>query len=299
MAVHRVARVRLFRARIIALLSAMILLSGFFLVWQVAPSDADASVRHSCAYWHWHHRWCSGKHGWIPSIHTPKTPAPPPAPAPVPAPAPGGTILSASDEFNYTGAPNPSIWANSVSGCMSGNAGNGLRCPQNATVDGTQLVETGDANGNTGWIASTTNLTHGRWDVKMRVVGSGGGSPYHPVALLWPKSEKWPQGGEIDFFETDVGSSGTNAFIHHPTNSGVVQDHYSKTVDITQFHVYSVVWTATAITGYIDNVLWYSDTNGAAQPPGPMHLTLQLDNNNGSGMQPAKMYVDYVHVSAA
>jgi hypothetical protein len=40
---------------------------------------------------------------------------------------------TAGDEFNYTGAPDPSKWSVYKS---AGHAGNGIRSPQQVTVDG-------------------------------------------------------------------------------------------------------------------------------------------------------------------
>lgn len=239
---------------------------------------------------------------------TPPTTTPPP-PVPAPAPAPGDNSAGVSqnwgapndkvsDEFNTPGSVDPAKWFNSVDGCMPGNASHGMRCPQDAqVVAGGFLRETGEANGNTGWLASSTDQKYGKWEARMRISPvSGGGDRYHPVLLLWPKSGKWPQDGEYDYTEVNIGDSVDTAFIHHPANT-VIQDHYTSSgLDLTQWHDYAVQWTPQAITGYIDGVQWFSDTNSSAQAPGPMHATIQLDNNSGTNMMPATMDVDYFHV---
>jgi hypothetical protein len=239
------------------------------------------------------------------------TPPPTPTPSGTPTPPPpgssaGGTqnwgipLAQFSDEFNTAGGVDASKWYNSAVNCMDGNAGNGKRCPQDAVVDpGGFLRETGEANGNTGWVASKLNQKYGKWEMRMRLSAPvGNGHPYHPVLLLWPESEKWPQGGEYDYAETDIGDHGVEAFIHHPADT-VVQDHYSSPqLDLAQWHTYAIAWTPTAITGYIDGVQWFSDTNSNAQAPGGMHATIQLDNSNGGDMMPATMDVDWFHVWA-
>lgn len=212
----------------------------------------------------------------------------------------GAPLAQFSDEFNIAGSVDSSKWYNSAVGCMDGNSGNGKRCPQNAVIDpGGFLRETGSANGNTGWLASKLNQKYGKWEVRLRMASAGGGgSKYHPVLLLWPQSEQWPQGGEYDFAETDIGDQNVDAFIHHPAAT-VVQDAYtSPNIDITQFHTYAIEWTPTAINGYIDGVRWFNDTKSSAQAPGGMHATIQLDNNDGSGMAPATMDADWFHVWA-
>jgi hypothetical protein len=202
-----------------------------------------------------------------------------------------------SDEFNTPGDPDPKKWFNSAPGCMEGNAGNGKRCPENAQVSAEGFLrETGDANGNTGWLASQLGQKYGRYEVRARISNpEGSGKKYHPVLLLWPDSNKWPQDGEYDFFEVNSGDTNAQAFLHHP--DGSPQDHFtSPDMDLTQWHNYAFEWTAQSLTGWIDGKQWFTTTSSAAQAPGKMHATIQLDNNNGSGMAPATMDVDWFHV---
>jgi hypothetical protein len=200
--------------------------------------------------------------------------------------------VSFGDEFNYTGKPDASKWG-MYDG--PGHAGNGIRTPNAFSVANGYCTCHGDAAGNTGGMAFQG---HGRRYVRVEMRArmyetnpGSGGNQYHPVLLMWPDSEQWPQGGELDWMETDIGAPGVDAFIHHPTQSGVVQDHYSKTIDITQWHNYAMEWTSTGIRGYIDGVMWFNDTNSSAQPPGPMHQTIQLDNFGGSSHRPANLDV--------
>ena len=210
-----------------------------------------------------------------------------------------GTPLPASDEFNYTGAPDTTKWTN-VWKCVKGNAGKGLRCPENSTVADGYLRQTGEADGTTGWMGNKASQKYGRWEVRMRVKATAtAGRPYHPVLLLWPKDGKWPSGGEYDFAETDVGDAHVNFYVHHPTVSGVVQDDYSHFHDITQWHTYAIDWAPGHVRGYIDGVLWFDNTDRAAQAPGPMYGAIQLDNTTGwKGLQPAVMDVDWYRVYA-
>lgn len=46
---------------------------------------------------------------------------------------------------------------------------------------------------------------------------------------------------------------------------------------MTRWHNYAVEWTPRHISGYIDGVRFFSDTNRSHLPPGAMHQTIQLD----------------------
>ncbi len=163
------------------------------------------------------------------------------------------------------------------------------------------LTQTGLANGDTGWVANRLDQLGGRWEARARVTTTGTGSPYHAVLLTWPQSNRWPQDGEYDFFEVNAGDKAAAAFIHYPADH-VVQDAYtSKPLDLTAWHNYALDWDtkAKALTGYIDGVRWFRTTDPAAQAPGPMHGTIQLDNFFGtSGGQPARLDVDSYRVYA-
>ncbi len=240
----------------------------------------------------------------LPRVVPPAPATPPPGPvasSPEAAVRYGwGVPLPSSDTFTYTGAPNPARW-NQAGECWPGNAGNGHRCASHTTVGGGFLRETGDAAGNTGWLANTTNQKYGRWEARARMSAldpTATGNPYHPVLLLWPQSERWPQDGEDDYAETHIGAEGIDAFIHHPTPRGVVQDHYSAPVELTSWHNYAIEWEPGHIRGYLDGVQWFDDTDPAAQPPGPMHGTIQLDDSTGGTQQPAHLDVQWFRIYA-
>ena len=213
-----------------------------------------------------------------------------------------GTALPASDEFDYTGAPDQSKWGiyGGVDGCGPGHAGNGQRCGYTNTVQDGYLRQTGKANGDTAGISMQYGQRYGRWEVRARITSAGGsGFAYHPVLITWPDSDQWPQGGEYDYFEVNVGDSAATAFLHHPTDSGVVQDEYHHDgVDLAQWHNYGFEWAPDGLTGYLDGQVWFHDTDPGVQAPGPMHQTIQLDNFCGCAMQEAYFDVDWARVYA-
>ncbi|MGA8116123.1 MAG: glycoside hydrolase family 16 protein [Actinocatenispora sp.] len=217
-----------------------------------------------------------------------------------------GTPLPQSDEFDYTGAPDPDKWdaygeggdtGGSGSNCWPGHAGNGRRCAgKNQVADG-YLRQTGEQNGDSAGLASDLGQKYGRWEIRARVQAAAGasGNPYHPVLITWPDSDQWPSGGEYDFFEVNVGDAKATAFLHHPSGS---QDEYqSGSVDLSQWHNYGFEWTSGGLTGYLDGQEWFHDTDPSVQAPGPMHLTIQLDDFFGAGgMQKAYFDVDWAHL---
>lgn len=211
-----------------------------------------------------------------------------------------GTPLPASDEFDYTGVPDQSKWGiyGGVDGCWPGHAGNGQRCGYTNTVQDGYLRQTGYANGDTAGLASNLGQKYGRWEVRARVVADGNsGHAYHPVLITWPDSDEWPQGGEYDYFEVNVGDTSATAFMHHPTDSDVVQDEYhSGSLDLAQWHNYGFEWAPDGLTGYLDGQVWFHDTDPDVQAPGPMHQTIQLDNFCGCTMQKAYFDVDWARV---
>ena len=199
----------------------------------------------------------------------------------------------AGDEFNYAGAPDAAKWSVYDS---AGHAGNGVRSPAQAMVDGSKLVISGTADGTTAGIsAKFGSQEYGRWEV--RAAGSGD-DEYHLVSILWPDTGNWPCDGEVDYAET-TGDWGVINFFHHYGCSNS-KTSISRTLDVTRFHNYAVDWSPDGIVGYIDGVKWFEDNHPAHQPPGPMHQTLQLDwfpdgTSNGQG----EMRVDWVRVYAA
>lgn len=210
----------------------------------------------------------------------------------------GAPIPEYSDEFDYTGPPDPAKWtvygqADTYRGgqdCGPGNSYQGTtrgrRCAYAVTVRDGYLRETGYPNGDTGGIASAWNSRYGRYEIRARVIPAPAntGHPYHPVLLLWPENNAWPSGGEYDYVETQVGAHSVSAFMHHPTQQVLVQDAYvSAPIDLPQWHNYAFQWSPTGLAGYLDGAPWFQDTTPAAQAPGPMHQTIQLDSIDDTG----------------
>ncbi|MCW2718281.1 glycoside hydrolase family 16 protein [Pseudonocardia sp.] len=170
----------------------------------------------------------------------------------------------------------------------AGHGGNGRRTPDAVSAADGILTITGDENGNSGGMSWGDGQKYGRWEARVR---STAGS-YHPVMLLWPTAENWPIGGEIDWMEiSDPLRRTADTFLHYGANNNQVQG--SVDVDATQWHNWAVEWSPQGVTTYLDGKVWWKTTTTSILPPGPMHMTIQLDNFGGNPKS-TQMQVDWV-----
>jgi hypothetical protein len=229
----------------------------------------------------------------------------PEGPTPVPKPPSAGEATSAAKMLNW-GEPSidqefdepldQKLW-DVYDG--AGHVGNGERSPDQVNVRDGLLTIDGDAEGKTGGLALGEGQKYGRWEGRVRAPASD--DTYHALLLLWPDSGKWPQGGEVDFMEMiDAARQETNIFVHYADDEGKDNNLTKSSVkaDATQWHNWAVEWTPEHIIAYLDGREWFRTTDPKVQPPGPMHLTIQLDWFPSSGdvndVQPSTMDVDWV-----
>ncbi|MEU0383689.1 hypothetical protein [Streptomyces chartreusis] len=125
---------------------------------------------------------------------------------------------------------------------------------------------TGEADGDTGWLASQYGRKYGRGEVRVRSRATGPGESCAEAFLRYP----------------------------HPQDVPVQQEHARTCgVDLSQWHNVAVEWTPDHLRGFIDGQEWFRFSGGAnadrdrVQCAPSMHRTIQLDNFHGDGLQSA------------
>jgi beta-glucanase (GH16 family) len=207
---------------------------------------------------------------------------------PTPSVLATGRQYVGGDEFNGTGV-DQSRWGvyNSV-----GSGGYGLRRPRQISQSGGALTISCTAAGTTGGMMYSSPQKYGLWEARVRV--SPASSNIHPVLLLWPADGDWPVGGEIDYLEvTDPSRQSAEGFLHYGEDDS--QTNHSVPVDLTRYNVFSVKWTDTGVYYYLNNLMWFSDTDPAHVPNRPMQPTIQLDYTGGIAT-PGTMTVDWIRI---
>lgn len=116
------------------------------------------------------------------------------------------------------------------------------------------------------------NQTYGRYVVRFRADSSLG---YKAAFLLWPKSERWPQDGEIDFPEGDLAETIFAAAHHQGGQSIDDQEIFTTTVPFTGWHTAVTEWTPQGIVFILDGTVIGTSTTKI--PNTPMHYVLQTE----------------------
>jgi hypothetical protein len=139
------------------------------------------------------------------------------------------------------------------------------------------------------------NQRYGRYEVRMRADAVDG---YQTAWLLWPKSERWPWDGEIDFLEGDLlGNIG--AFMHRQNGtSGGDQDGYHSSAKYTDWHTVALDWLPNRCEFWVDGKSIGKSTNRI--PNTPMRCVLP-NRDRAEQHVPAKSAVanvqlDYIRV---
>ncbi|WP_250034101.1 glycoside hydrolase family 16 protein [Paractinoplanes maris] len=221
----------------------------------------------------------------------------------------GTPLAQYSDEFAYTGRPDPAKWSDADECWRNPHASGGQRCASATTVDGGKLVMTGAANGTTGWLQNDWKTKYGRWEARVRSRNTGGsnGRTYHPLLIVWPDGDKWPEEGEYDFLENSApGAACAVAFLHYPVTRGDTQQERAEErncgAPLSEWHNVAFEWTADHVRGFLDGTEWFRYSGGASSSRKVMqamasgHLTIQLDNFDGTNMTPAAYEADWVRV---
>lgn len=221
-----------------------------------------------------------------------------------------------SEEFNVNGAPDPTKWGYDLGAGGWGN--NELEYytsrPENAIVqDGVLKIKAMKENYSGSAYTSARLLSKGKFDfkygkVEVRAKIPAGVGTWPAIWALGSDIDQvsWPACGEIDIME-HVGKTLNTIYgtLHYPGRSGGNADGNTKVIAnaTTEFHIYTLEWTAAYIKIYADNTLIHSVSNSAAIPFNHnffLVLNVALGGNFGGPLDPsftsASMEVDYIRI---
>lgn len=228
-----------------------------------------------------------------------------------------------SDEFNYTGLPDPTKWNFELGANGWGNheEQNYVKRWENSRVEnGTLTIEARKDNFD-GLPYSSARITtqykakwtYGRIEARAKLPGGVG-----IWAAIWMMPEKsvygqWPNSGEIDIMEY-VGFTPTYIYGTTHTAANYGGNGLSGSVKIddceSSFHVYKIEWYPTGIYFYVDDNLFHrvdnpNDGNYETWPFDQdffliLNLAVGGDWGGAQGVDdsifPQQMVVDYVRV---
>src|SRR5574344_959655 len=236
----------------------------------------------------------------------------------------GNYTLAWSDEFNGTSL-NTSNWVYETGAGGWGNSELEYYTSRsdNVSVSSGALAITAkkESYGGSQWTSARIktqglkDFTYGKISARIRMPQGTG---------LWPAfwmlgsnigTATWPSCGEIDIME-QVNSAANVVGTDHWDNNGHARwgcptdsNYWNNfSVDVTQYHVYSVEWTATAINWYVDGKQYMAmDITNSTGSTEEFHksffilLNLAVGGNwpgNPDSTTPSSntMYVDYVRV---
>ena len=228
-----------------------------------------------------------------------------------------------SEEFNYSGLPDASIWNMETGGGGWGNneLQNYTNREDNASVGGGYLTITAKEEAYGGRDYTSARITtQNKFDFKYGKIEARIKLPYGQG--IWPafwmlgtnlNSVGWPACGEIDIMEM-IGGDGRDNISHvtlHWDNNGdhaSYGEHYTLPTGIfaDDFHVFSVEWDEQKIKGFVDGVQCYViniTDSGLSEFHNDFFLILNLavggnwpGSPNSSTIFPQTMQVDYIRV---
>lgn len=231
-----------------------------------------------------------------------------------------------SDEFDYTGKPDPKKWSYDVGGGGWGN--NELQyytAGDNVTVENGKMIITARKEEKEKMHYTSTRLvTKGKGDWKYGRIEVCAKLPYGrgtwPAIWMLPtgSANGWPGGGEIDIMEHvgyDMnvihGTVHTKAYNH---NIGTSKGDSIKVSNVSEgFHVYAIEWLPDKMKFLVDGKQYYefdpykysTVVTGEQWPfDNPFHLLINIAVGGGWGgakgvdeaIFPQTLEVDYVRV---
>ena len=221
-----------------------------------------------------------------------------------------------SEEFNTDGPPDPTKWGYDLG---AGGWGNQeleyyTSRPENAVVkDGVLKINLIKVSYNGSAYTSARLLskgkfefTYGKVEIKAKLPAGVGTWPAIWMLGSNVNTVPWPACGEIDIME-HLGRTLNTIYgtLHYPGHSGGSANGATTVIAnaTTEFHIYSVEWTAAAIKIYVDDKLFHTVANDGSIPFNhDFFLILNVAMGGGFGGTPdaaitnATMEIDYIRV---
>jgi beta-glucanase (GH16 family) len=225
-------------------------------------------------------------------------------------------VLNWSDEFNYSGLPDPAKWGNEV-GYIRNHEQQYYtdRRLENALVKDGNLMLIGrkEPFQNFNYTSASINtlgkfsFRYGRVEARMRLpIGQGMWPAFWMMGENRPQVG-WPRCGEIDIME-HINSTLKLVGTAHWYNEKHVSSGTSIPCDVRQFHNYAVEWNRDSIRWLLDNKRYYAisirdSVNSTGEFHKPFYLLLNLaiggdwpKNPDTTTQFPDTVFVDYVRV---
>lgn len=177
------------------------------------------------------------------------------------------------DNFDSNGAPNADNWGYDIgrgdNGWGNGEAQYYTDRPDNVVIEDGILKITAKKESLNGADYTSARLlsqdkfefTYGKVEIRAKLPEGGGTWP-----ALWMLGANfdevgWPNCGEIDIMEHVGNDPGRiMAALHTPSSFGDTQNKGATQIETatSEFHVYSIVWTAESIDFFVDDQQYYS-----------------------------------------
>lgn len=219
-----------------------------------------------------------------------------------------------SDEFDTDGTPNVANWTYDLGAGGWGNNEEQTYTDnaENVIVDSGLLKITAKADGVGGYTSTRMKtkelyeFTYGRVDINAKLPEGGGTWPAFWMLGANFDTVGWPACGEIDIMEHVGNNPNTvQGYLHFPGNSGGngLGNSTSISTATSEFHTYTVEWTADVIKFAIDGTIYYNFDNTPDTPYNAdffLILNIAMGGSLGgtidSGFTESTMEIEYVRV---
>lgn len=223
-----------------------------------------------------------------------------------------------SDEFDGNGAPDPSKWGYDIGTGSNGWGNNELQhytnrldnaFMSNGTLKIRAIREAFSGSAFSSARLLTQNkfsFKYGKVEVKAKLPAGIGTWP-----ALWMlgsniSTVSWPACGEIDIMEHKGSQlNRIHGTVHHPARFGGNADGGTRDISnaTTEFHIYTMEWTATSIKFLVDGNVFHTVANNSSLPFNQnffLIMNLAMGGTFGgpveSGFSSAAMEIDYIRV---